>query len=127
MAALTAVVVGASTSGFWIYRKAQIRHQQSELRAHGMEAAKEGRNGEAADLLWAYLQRFPDDPEVLEKFAQTRLEWRNSAPARHPYCGCHPASIAENELAVPGMRLPAAITRLGAVQGVDTQVAKGSR
>ena len=64
---------------------------------------------------------------LFASFTATRPECRNSAPARQPFSGRQASSKAVKEVAMPGMRLPAGMTRLGAVHGVPVHSAKLSR
>lgn len=74
-AVVAALVVGAAVAGtgLWTVRKMQIRQQHAALRVEGLAAAREGRSAEATEKLWAFLQRDPDDKEVLEVFATARM------------------------------------------------------
>lgn len=62
-----------AAGGFYVYRKARIRHEFARLRADGLAAARAGDHARVVECLGQYLRRDPSDEAVLVEYAKSRL------------------------------------------------------
>jgi len=70
---VVAVTVIASGAGLYAWRINQLNRQALVMRAEGIAAFEAGDYFNALHKLGRYLQRYPDDAEVLYQYAQTRI------------------------------------------------------
>ena len=70
--ALAATVIGLAGGGAFAYRKLSIRAEFAASRVEGLKASADGRHAEAIEPLLKYIERSPNDVEVLSAFAKSR-------------------------------------------------------
>jgi lipopolysaccharide biosynthesis regulator YciM len=66
------MLVTAAIGSFYVYRQRKLQDRYAHMRSEGLEAARSGDDAAAIEKLGYYLQRNPNDAEVLYAYSQSR-------------------------------------------------------